>query len=212
MYPWYGIPLVLALFVGHAYAAGWACRRFWSYLGPSRLGAAATLALAAALLGPLASTTARRAWAVVETGIDPVRLEDYRRAGRWLARHTPPDARVAALEVGTIGFYSDRHVHDLLGLVSPVSLPHVAAGSLQGAFAAGRPDVFVYYSPLAGMLGPILDMEGFAEDWEPAVRLERPDSEDALILYVRRLSPPPLPGGGDAPVPEAAPAPAGGSG
>jgi arabinofuranosyltransferase len=212
MYSWYGIPIVLALLIGYAFATGWVCRRCWSYLGPSVAGGTAALVLGAALLWPLASVTARLAWGVVEAGIQPVRLEDYRRAGAWLAANTPPGARVAALEVGTIGFYSGRHVHDLLGLVSPVSLPHVAAGSLQGAFTAGRPDVFVYYSPQAAMLDRILDMDGFAEHWEPAVRFERPRSEAALIVYMRRPAPLPVPGGVVGPAPGAAPSPAGGSG
>jgi len=57
----------------------------------------------------------------------------YMRGGYWagarnavyvslaeqIARHAGPDERVAALEVGTIAYYSDRLMHDRSGLVTP---------------------------------------------------------------------------------------------
>jgi hypothetical protein len=43
----------------------------------------------------------------------------YRRVGEWLHTHTPPDASVATLEVGIIGYYSERRVIDFAGLIQP---------------------------------------------------------------------------------------------
>jgi len=43
----------------------------------------------------------------------------YLDLGYQLAAMTPPDAVVAALDIGAIGFASDRRVVDLMGLVSP---------------------------------------------------------------------------------------------
>lgn len=49
---------------------------------------------------------------------DP-RARIYRDVGLWLAHHTPPDARVGTLEVGIIGYYSQRPMVDFAGLIQP---------------------------------------------------------------------------------------------
>ena len=46
-------------------------------------------------------------------------------AGIWLREHTPPDAVVAANDVGAIGYYSGRRVVDVAGLVDPEVIPHL---------------------------------------------------------------------------------------
>jgi hypothetical protein len=45
--------------------------------------------------------------------------ECYLATGHWLRDNTPPDALVAALDIGAIGYASERRVLDLMGLVSP---------------------------------------------------------------------------------------------
>jgi hypothetical protein len=45
--------------------------------------------------------------------------ECYLGTGRWLAEHSAPDAVVAALDIGAVGYASERRVLDLMGLVSP---------------------------------------------------------------------------------------------
>lgn len=47
------------------------------------------------------------------------RLSIYRAVGEWLAVNTPPDASVGALEVGIIGYYSQRPMVDFAGLIQP---------------------------------------------------------------------------------------------
>ncbi|MBA3944452.1 MAG: DUF2029 domain-containing protein [Herpetosiphonaceae bacterium] len=47
------------------------------------------------------------------------RLVIYRRVGEWLRLHTAPDAMVGTLEVGMIGFYSERTMIDFAGLIQP---------------------------------------------------------------------------------------------
>ena len=48
--------------------------------------------------------------------------ECYLGMGDWLRENTPPDAVVAALDIGALGYASDREVLDLMGLVSPAVL------------------------------------------------------------------------------------------
>lgn len=49
----------------------------------------------------------------------------YRDAGHWLAQHAPADATVAAIEIGVIGYLSERPVLDTMGLVSPEMTDHL---------------------------------------------------------------------------------------
>jgi hypothetical protein len=45
--------------------------------------------------------------------------------GRWCRVHTPPGTSVAIADIGAFGYYSERRVLDLAGLVSPELLPIV---------------------------------------------------------------------------------------
>jgi len=45
--------------------------------------------------------------------------------GRYCAKHTPPGAQVAIADIGAFGYYADRPVLDLAGLVSPAMIPIV---------------------------------------------------------------------------------------
>jgi hypothetical protein len=47
------------------------------------------------------------------------RLVIYEVVGEWLRDHTPPDASVGTLEVGMIGYYSQRRMIDFAGLIQP---------------------------------------------------------------------------------------------
>ncbi len=40
-------------------------------------------------------------------------------AGRWIRNHTPPEAVIGAHDVGAIGFYGERKVVDMVGLITP---------------------------------------------------------------------------------------------
>lgn len=43
--------------------------------------------------------------------------------GRWFGEHTPADAVIAAPDIGALGYYSQRRVVDLAGLVTPAMVP-----------------------------------------------------------------------------------------
>lgn len=47
------------------------------------------------------------------------RMIVYRATGEWLARTTPTDATVGTLEVGILGYYSQRPMVDFAGLIQP---------------------------------------------------------------------------------------------
>lgn len=63
--------------------------------------------------------------------------ECYLEMGFWLRDNTPEDAVVAALDIGAVGFASDRKVLDLMGLVSPEILEMGMAMGFQEMVASG---------------------------------------------------------------------------
>jgi len=81
--------------------------------------------------------------------------ECYLGMGHWLSQNTPEDAVIAALDIGAVGYASDRRVLDLMGLVSPEILElgqkigfqeMVASGAWLQTREAGsgrHPDYFV---------------------------------------------------------------------
>ena len=82
----------------------------------------AVLALLIAALGALGPAADRYGWAIQNIEAMQVRL------GRWVARETPPGARLGLNDVGAIAYLSRREVVDLMGLVTPEILPYRREG------------------------------------------------------------------------------------
>jgi hypothetical protein len=54
------------------------------------------------------------------------RYADFRRLGEWLADNTSPDDLIMMEPLGYAGFYSQRRIHDLPGLVAPTVVGYQA--------------------------------------------------------------------------------------
>lgn len=109
-FPWYFVPpLVVTLFVSAIGAGRWLRKAPW--------GAAPALLMIAGYL-----------W--VQLPLMPAALPlrghraDYRAAAEWLRANTPPDATVATIEIGVLGYYSERPLLDTMGLVSRSMTDH----------------------------------------------------------------------------------------
>lgn len=193
LYPWYLIPMLVVGVYGVCFAAGGAGRAAWRFFGATRPAAVVGVVLALLLLAPFAAESARRTRGAFPDAGAPPRLTLYRQAGAWLQAHTPPDRVVATIEVGGIGFYSDRPIHDLLALVTPAALPEVRRGDLAAAFHAGEPDLFVVYSPHRPLLSPILEDGRFNATLCPVVVLPLERVGQDLTIYGRLPRPPETP-------------------
>jgi hypothetical protein len=73
----------------------------------------------AGLLGLVLLLAAQVPGLVHLTGSRDMRLGIYRAAGEWLNQMTPASVTVGTLEVGIIGYYSDRPMVDFAGLIQP---------------------------------------------------------------------------------------------
>ncbi len=132
---------VLALFGGYAVGQVWLISRYVSPLAPILLlamivivewllrGAAmekniVKLSRRLVLMFVLA-TIAANGWLFTSRVLPHTRQfpegirECYLDLGYWLRDNTPDDAVIAALDIGALGYASDRQVLDLMGLVSP---------------------------------------------------------------------------------------------
>jgi hypothetical protein len=111
-YFWYYGPVYLGLIIAAALgvaAVAEAARRLIRPRPAAALGLALSALVVAAEVRDLASIAARP---------DP-RLLLYHEVGDWLRLHTPEEATVGALEVGIIGYYSQRPIIDFAGLIQP---------------------------------------------------------------------------------------------
>jgi hypothetical protein len=69
--------------------------------------------------------------------------------GIWARDHTPPKTSFAVADIGAFGYYSERHVVDLYGLVTPVLAPIVVREGYDAVVreclfeVAGRPEYLI---------------------------------------------------------------------
>jgi hypothetical protein len=46
-------------------------------------------------------------------------------AAKWIEANTPYEALIAGHDIGALGYYGDRHIIDLAGLISPEVIPFI---------------------------------------------------------------------------------------
>ncbi|NOS86756.1 MAG: hypothetical protein HOP31_16610 [Ignavibacteria bacterium] len=77
-------------------------------------------------------------------------IDGYKAAGEWLRENTPPDVKVAAVEIGHIGWYSKRYTVDMLGLVNPGLAENVGRREIDMWFNTYKPEYILVHKPLRG--------------------------------------------------------------
>ena len=73
---------------------------------------------------------------------------EYQSVGLWLRQNTLPDATVACVEIGTIGWYSKRTIIDILGLVTPDNAKYITVKKFDEWLKHHAPDYIVVHVPL----------------------------------------------------------------
>jgi len=83
------------------------------------LYAGAALVLLVTFMG-IGNTELRVARAVLPALVSHNYLsQNYEELGLWFAENTPPQATIAISDVGAVGFYSERRILDMFGLIDP---------------------------------------------------------------------------------------------
>ncbi len=88
---------------------------------------------------------ARGAWAYV-VDVQIVNSEMVA-AAKWLREHTLPEALVAAHDIGAIGYYAERPLIDLAGLVTPEVIPFMRDEARLKAFIQARKAAYLVTFP-----------------------------------------------------------------
>lgn len=110
------------------------------------------------------------AWSKVISLDERGRHEDYAAIGNWLKNNTPINATIAMVEIGTVGWYADRNIIDILGLVSPHNADYIGKREFSGWLKHYQPDYILRHDPIwpheqsAGLLeqdGYYLPMQTF---------------------------------------------------
>ena len=202
-YPWYYAPLapVLALLVGLG------VQDIGRRVGRIRRGAGvvAVLVLVLPLLGAQLYSLSRAADAIRGPVPSPDEIASkvlpeaktaiYRRAGEWLASNTPSDALVGMMEVGVMGYYANRWIVDLLGLLQPEVAHALARGDILWAIPTYVPDYLALTAINPLFTYPILEDPWFQRAYEPVMRFE--DERfwgSPLTIYRRTMDVPPMHG------------------
>lgn len=115
------------------------------------------------------------------------RAETYKGLAAWLNANTPPDSTVAYVEIGYLGYYGNRPIVDLVGLVDPQFRTNGATLDVATNFWIAEPDYFVYVADFAWMMGDIVENSDFAARYELATELPSPFTQP-LQVY-QKVSP-----------------------
>lgn len=111
------------------------------------------------------------------------KLELYTKAGKWAAVNTEPDSSIASLEVGYFGYYAQRKIIDLVGLITPGVSSHIRRGDFQWAVKEYKPDYFIYNEEFSGWLKPIIDQPWFKENYKQIKKMNHPGYPFTLTIF-----------------------------
>ena len=178
-FPWYFVPPLLALSLLAALGLGVLLGDDGPW-GPPRLARLAPL-VAGLLLLPILLAQGAQTYgqAQVAHGYQPA----YVPAGRWLAANSDPADAVATIEIGVIGYQSQRPILDTMGLVSADMTGHQLGWqeTLVYALNAHQPAYVVTLPNTAWE--QVVPTWWFQAAYEPAVTF------DNVTLYRRRPAP-----------------------
>jgi len=115
------------------------------------------------------------------------KLELYTKAGQWTAENTPPGSSIAFLEVGYFGYFSQRKIIDLVGLVTPGVSQHIRNRNFQWAVITYEPDYYIYNSEFEGWLNPTINQPWFIKSYEEIEELSQPGYPFCLKIFKKVL-------------------------
>jgi hypothetical protein len=141
---WYYFPLIVLVIVLACVSTEWAYRRISQAVAAKARAGLRLLASGAMLVMLVMEVGSWRAYieAHKRTPWTSMRTLAYVETAAWLRANTAPEARVAMLEIGIIGYYADRHIVDLLGLATPQAIAN-AKTDWSANIALLKPDFVV---------------------------------------------------------------------
>ena len=167
----------------------WYYAAFYFYgLAYAAIGAAALLQsprkpLVFATTGLLLLAAGLHARQLLHWPVHGAKYDGYRDAGLWITAHTPPGSSVAAAEIGNLGWYAERPIVDIVGLVNRDNARFIAERNLEAWLAAYRPDYVLIHAPIWPM------ESAMAKALASGDYRELPEARHADLRLLRRLGP-----------------------
>jgi hypothetical protein len=184
-FSWYILPCLIAALYGVASFAG----ALGDALAPKMPPVLSSRVIAVITFAALAVTTVQTSWWFFREAAPTPRVQIYQRGAEWIKEHSKPDASIAYVEIGVIGYYSERPILDLMGLVTPAARPYVARNDLLGALREKPADFVLHHT--RGRMAPIVDSRWFRRRYTEVMRFEEAGGGRTAVLqiYRRRVKP-----------------------
>lgn len=181
-FPWYFVPPLLGVLMLAALGLGLLLGDGMTADQPER-GRATWLRPLVALLLLLLLLVGYGREAVVAAGRQHGYQPAYVPAGRWLAENAPAGAQVATIEIGVLGYESQRPILDTMGLVSADMTDHQFGWqeTLVYALHAHRPEYAVTL--------PNTAWDGLINEWWFQAQYWPAATFDNVTIYERRPEP-----------------------
>jgi hypothetical protein len=110
------------------------------------------------------------------------KAEVYPHAARWIAENTNSSANLATIDIGHLGYWSRRHIIDIVGLAQPDVEAHIAQGDFGYAIRQYEPDMVLIG---ASWLPEIQNRTWFQADYTPRQALKLIGIGEPLVLFTR---------------------------
>ena len=172
-YHWYYAPFLFFLII-------FACRGIWQF-GEYALakGHRTTQAMLLALLLIGALVSVQKIVSFEVRGA----TQSYVDMGVWLRDNTPVTASVAMVEIGTVGWYSQRPIVDILGLVSPYNSAYIGERHFMHWLLHYQPEFILRHEPVWAHEQSVITLE------EHGLYTARGDVDiSGLVLLERKAS------------------------
>jgi hypothetical protein len=180
-FSWYILPCLLTAIYGMVFFCG-AVGDALAARVPSLSGM--RLLLVIGVFAALSFSTLRTAWLFARDFAPAPYLQSYQWGAEWIKANSQPDAAIAYVEIGVLGYYSERPILDLMGLVSPWVRPYVVKQDMLGAFKA-KPTEFVLFHT-RGRMAPIIRAHWFKRRYEEVMEFDDPGNRGSLHIFRRR--------------------------
>jgi arabinofuranosyltransferase len=110
----------------------------------------------------------------------------YTTTGKWLRDNTPPGASVAYAEIGQISFYSGRRTIDILGVVTPSQVDHLAKADYLWPYLCYEPDYILYNPVLSIWNGQMKTESWFKQSYREVTAVQVPTYPFPMYVYERQ--------------------------
>lgn len=86
-------------------------------------------------------------WGSSLSGIARGPFTPNKNIGIWLNQNTEENTQIAMVEIGTVGWYSNRYIIDILGLVTPLNARFIGGRKFEEWLNHYSPDYILIHDP-----------------------------------------------------------------